>query len=274
MLLNGKTLIYGIIGNPVKHSLSPIIHNMCFKITGINGIYLPFEINNLEDAIKGIKALGIKGLSITLPFKTDVIKYLDEIDSIAKDIGAVNTILNHEGSLVGYNTDWLGAVEALKEVTELEGKKTLILGAGGAARAIAYGLKKSGCNVIITNRSIERAKKLAEDMDCIYLNEPSSDEDIIINATNIGMYPLDNKSPISRDKLKRGMIVMDIVYRPLKTRFLKEAEEVGCTTIDGLSMLLYQGVKQFQIWTGLMPDVSMIKRELNKILENSLYEEN
>lgn len=266
-MLDAFTNVYCIIGNPVRHSLSPIIHNMSFKRAGINSVYLAFEIKNLGDAIKGIKALGIKGVSITIPFKTEVIKYLDEVDPIAKKIKAANTILNRDGSLVGYNTDWLGAVEALREVTELEGKKALILGAGGASRAIAYGLISSNCQLIITNRSLDKAKKLAEEMGCLYSQELTTEVDIVINSTSVGMYPLEEESPLPKCYLKKGMIVMDIVYKPLKTKLLKEAAKAGCITIDGLSMLSYQAAYQFEIWTGIKPDISKIKEDLKNALE-------
>ncbi len=266
-MLDASTSLYGVIGNPVRHSLSPIIHNVSFKRAGINAVYLAFEINNLSDALKGIKALGIRGLSVTIPFKTEVVKYLDEIDPIAKKIKAVNTILNHEGNLLGFNTDWLGALEALKEVTDLDEKKILVLGAGGASRAIVYGLSRAGCQVIITNRSIDRAKELAEEFGCLYLKEPTSEVDIIINSTPVGMYPLENETPLPKHYLRKGMIVMDTVYKPLKTRLLREAEERGCLTINGLSMLSYQGAYQFEIWTGTKPDILKIKEDLINVLE-------
>lgn len=268
-MLNAFTEIYGIIGNPVRHSLSPLIHNMNFKRAGINAVYLAFETNNLCDAIKGIKALGIKGVSITIPFKAEIIKYIDEIDPIAKKINAVNTVLNQGGRLIGYNTDWLGAVEALREVTELEGKKILLLGAGGACRAIAYGLSRNGCQVIITNRSPNKAKELANELGCIYYKRPTLNVDIIVNSTPVGMYPLEEESPLSKVYLRKGMIVMDIVYMPLKTRLLKEAEKHGCITINGLSMLAIQGAYQFEIWTGIKPDIAKIKEDLRKALERS-----
>jgi shikimate dehydrogenase len=268
-MIDSKTALYGIIGNPVRHSLSPAIHNNVFKRMGLNAVYLAFEVNHLEDAMKGIKGLGIRGVSVTIPFKTQVIAFLDEIETVAAKIKAVNTIVNEGGRLVGHNTDWRGALEALEEKVDLKGKKVLLLGAGGTARAIGFGLKGKGSRVIISNRSLDKAHDLAKDLGFVYkpLSSISGPEtDVIINATSVGMSLHDAESPFPKKYLREGMVVMDIVYQPLQTKLLLEAEEQGCLTINGLEMLARQGAAQLEIWTGRKPDVREIKRDLRRAL--------
>jgi len=270
-MIDARTELYGIIGNPVRHSLSPLLHNRAFRRMGVNALYLAFEVIDLKDALRGIKGLGIRGVSVTIPFKTEVVSLLDEVEETARKIGAVNTILNREGRLIGYNTDWHGAMEALEQRVNLSGKKVLLLGAGGAARAIGFGLREKGSQVVIVNRSTDKAKKLAEELGFVYqpwLSVGTLDPEVIINATSVGMYPDDQESPFPKEILKEGMTVMDIVYRPLRTRLLQEAQERGCLTIDGLEMLARQGARQFEIWTGKRPDVKKIKENLYEALRN------
>lgn len=269
-MIDAHTELYGIIGNPVRHSLSPIIHNGVFRRMGLNAVYLAFEVNNLEEAMSGIRELGLRGVSVTLPFKTQILPYLDNIEDVAWKIRAVNTIVNEGGRMIGHNTDLHGALEALEEKVDLKGKRVILLGAGGAARAIGFGLKEKGCQVIIFNRSQNRAKSLAKELGCVH--HPLScfgemNGDILVNATSVGMYPLDAESPIPKEILKEGMVVMDIVYRPLWTKLLREAEERGCLTIDGLEMLARQGAAQLEIWTGRRPEIDEIREDLCWILE-------
>ena len=240
---------------------------------GLNAVYLAFEVNDLQEAISGIRELGLRGVSVTLPFKTQILPYLDNIEGVAWKIRAVNTIVNEGGRMIGHNTDWHGALEALESRVDLKGKRVILLGAGGAARAIGFGLKEKGCQVIIFNRSQNRAKVLSKELGCIY--HPLSclgemDGDILVNATSVGMHPLDAESPIPKEILKEGMVVMDIVYRPLRTRLLREAEEQGCVTIDGLEMLAHQGAAQFEIWTGKRPDALGIKNDLRCVLKDEV----
>ena len=270
-MIDAKTQLYGIIGNPVRHSLSPIIHNGAFQRMGLNAVYLAFEVNDLQEAIHGVRELGLQGVSVTLPFKTQILPYLDQVEGVAWKIGAVNTILNRGGRMIGHNTDWHGALEALGSRVDLKGKRVILLGAGGAARAIGFGLKEKGCQVIIFNRSQNRAKVLAKELGCLQYPLSCLGEmkgDILVNATSIGMHPLDAESPIPKEILKEGMVVMDIVYRPLRTRLLREAEEQGCVTIDGLEMLAHQGAAQFEIWTGKRPDALGIKNDLRYALKD------
>ncbi|MGB9698903.1 MAG: shikimate dehydrogenase [Thermodesulfobacteriota bacterium] len=273
-MIDAYTQVYGIIGNPVKHSLSPIIHNGVFRHLGINAVYLAFEVTNLTKAIEGVRALNIAGLSVTIPFKAEIIPYLDELDELAAQIKAVNTVQNKGGKLFGFNTDWIGASQALKEKNNLTGKKVFLLGAGGAARAIAFGLKKEGCEIFIFNRSPEKGAKLAKELGATYLAEFPSRKalipEIIINATSVGMAPLDDLSPFPARLLQEGMIVMDIVYHPRQTKLLREAKIRGCQTIDGLEMLARQAAAQTEIWTGYKPEIALIKEDLQKALGLSL----
>ena len=269
-MIDAKTELYGIIGNPVRYSLSPIIHNGAFTRMGWNAIYLAFEVKNLREALNGIRGLGIRGVSVTIPFKAEVIPFLDRVESLAGKIKAVNTIANEGGTLIGYNTDCRGALEALEEKVDLNGRRVILLGAGGAARAIGFGLKEKGCEVVIFNRSQNRAEVLAKELG--FMHRPLTsfrdmEGDICVNATSVGMYPFDPKSPVPKEVLRRGMVVMDIVYKPLKTRLLQEAEERGCLTIDGLEMLARQGAAQLEIWTGKRQVVGQIKEDLRIVLK-------
>lgn len=269
-MIDAQTQVYGVIGNPVRHSLSPIIHNGVFRRLGIKAVYLAFEVNDLKKAIDGVRGLGILGLSVTIPFKTAIIPFLDELDELAKEIQAVNTLQNKGGKIVGFNTDWLGAIQALKEKNNLRGRKVFLLGAGGAARAIAYGLKKEGCEIFIFNRSPEKGEKLAKEVGGTYLNKipgrPEFTPDLLINATSVGMAPDEDQSPFPSELLQEGMVVMDIVYHPWETKLLREAKLRGCGTIDGLEMLARQAAAQTEIWTGFKPDIAPIKEDLQKAL--------
>ncbi len=270
-MIDAQTQLYGIIGNPVRHSLSPVIHNGAFRRMGLNAVYMVFEVKDLKEAIDGIRGLGVRGVSVTLPFKTQVIPFLDEVEAVAEKIKAINTIVNEGGKLVGYNTDWHGAIEALEEKIDLKGKRVALIGAGGAARAIGFALKTRECEVIISNRTIGKGVALAKELMC--LHQPLSSigdlrADVIINATSAGMHPYDEESPLPKKVLKKGMTVMDIVYKPLQTKLLREAEERGCLTINGLEMLSRQGAVQLEIWTGESPEVEKIKEDIYQALHS------
>ena len=274
-MIDAQTELYGVIGNPIQHSLSPMIHNGAFKRLHRNAVYLAFEVKDLNEALRGIRGLGVRGVSVTTPFKTGVIPFLDKVEGIGKKIGAVNTIVNREGKLIGHNTDCDGALEALEEKINLKGKKVLLLGAGGAARAISFGLKERDCRLIVSNRSKTRGEALSRELKCHFLPMSSLFEitageleaDILINATSVGMYPRQRETPFPKRLFKEGMMVMDIVYQPLQTRLLREAKARGCLTINGLEMLLRQGVAQLMIWTGRRPDLKQIRGELYKALK-------
>lgn len=268
-MITPHTALYGVFGDPVSHSLSPLIHNAAFAHIGYDAAYLAFRIKDIRAAVSAMKALSMKGASITIPHKIPVMEYLDEIDDMARNIGAVNTIINRDGRLSGYNSDWLGAMRALKEKTEICGKSVGIIGAGGAARAIGFGIRKEGGKTVIINRSVNKGESLAKDIgaEFIPLSEIStSDCRIIINTTPIGMTPNIDATPIPKEMLHKNMMVMDIVYNPLKTRLLKESEEQGCTIIDGLSMFIYQGAFQSELWTGKPAPVELMREVVKQAL--------
>ncbi len=274
-MIDAETELYGVIGNPIRHSLSPMIHNGAFKRLGRNAVYLAFEVKDLEEALRGIRGLGVRGVSVTIPFKTEVIPFLDEVEGLAKKIGAVNTIINRGGKLVGHNTDCDGAVEALEEKIDLKRKRVLLLGAGGAARAIGFGLKERDCRLIVSNRSRKGGEALSRELKGHFLPMSSLfkmtarelEVDILINATSVGMCPRQRETPFPKRLFKEGMMVMDIVYQPLQTRFLREAKARRCLTINGLEMLVRQGVTQLMIWTGRRPNLTQIRDELYKTLK-------
>src|SRR3989339_300175 len=264
--------IYGLIGNPVSHSISPIIHNTLFREMHFNGIYVPFKVDTIGDFMREFRKLDIKGYSVTIPHKETVISHLDAVDPVAKKIGAVNTIVNMDGQLVGYNTDCEAAIKTLEGVgqvsakslgeTYLKGKKVTLVGAGGVARAIAFGLKERQAQITIINRNYGRAQSLARDVGCLArkFDDPLAlDTDILINATPVGMYPKINETPIDMHKLKPDMIVFDTIYNPIETKLLRDAKAQGCRIASGLSMFVHQAAAQFKLWTGKMPSVETIE---------------
>ena len=271
--INQYTELYGVLGNPVKHSLSPLMLNAAFSDKGINAVYLAFESDDVEGAIKGMRALGIKGVSVTIPHKSSVISLLDEVDPMAKDIGAVNTIVNKDGNLIGYNTDAAGALMALEEVVQVAGKSCVIVGAGGAAKAIGYILKKHDVTLTIANRSEERGKTLSKSLDSIYIKPELLEDiyaDILINTTPVGMTPNTDSCPVSEKALKQGMTVMDIIYNPRRTKLLNIATDRGCRIVDGLRMFIYQGAEQFRLWTGQEAPVKLMKKKVEEALYGNL----
>jgi len=262
-MINAKTKIYVLIGNPVEHSLSPVMYNAAFRKLGLNFVYLTLKVKDIEHVIRGIRALDIKGFNVTIPYKVDVMKFLDEIDRTARNIGAVNTVVNYEGFLKGFNTDWIGATKSIEKKIDIKGKKIVILGAGGAARAIAFGIKNKGGKLTVLNRTLKKAKKLSKDVGCNYgsLNDLKDlDCDILINATPVGMYPNENSSLVDRNILKNIDVVFDVVYNPLRTKLLRDAESVGCQIIEGVDMLVLQGAEAFKLWTERNPDVELMKK--------------
>ena len=265
MQINGTTELYGIIGNPVAHSLSPAMHNAAFAALDLNKVYLPFAVHDVPQAIAGLRALGIRGASVTVPHKQAVIPHLDAIDPVAAKIGAVNTLILDGGSLKGLNTDWLGANRALAEKLALPGKRVLVLGAGGSARAIGFGLLEAGAEVALASRTPEKGQALARELGCDWFplaQAQKQSADALVNATSVGMTPGETATPIGQKALARFPVVMDIVYAPLETRLLREAAAAGCQVVDGLAMLLYQGVAQFELWTGRTAPVAVMRQAL------------
>ena len=263
------TRLYCVLGDPVSHSLSPIIHNQAFAHHGIDAVYLAFSPASAQGAAQAIREFGILGASLTLPFKESIMAELDWIDKDAQKIGAVNTIINDGGRLLGYNTDANAAVDPLIP-HGIRGKKVLIVGAGGAARAVAHGIHTHGGDLFISNRSRDRGKALARDFKAEFLSPDLLEEfkpDLIINTTSLGMESNPGLScPLSC--IQGAKVVLDVVYTPLETPLIKAARKQGITAIDGLSMFLAQGAAQFKLWTGKAPDLGKMRQTILKFKEN------
>ena len=270
MIINGSTCLFGILGNPVSHSLSPAMHNAAFKARNIDAVYIPLATAELDTAFAGLKTLPFTGVSVTVPHKVAIIPLLDAIDPVAQKIGAVNTLLfkrRADGRVrcEGANTDWLGANRALEDVIHLEGASVLLLGAGGAARALGFGFMEAGAQVFVHNRTEERGRQLAAQISCEYLTEGElrgHRADICVNATSVGMAPDTDALPIEPEFLSNFRVVMDIVYAPLETRLLHEARERGCTAVSGESMLLYQAAAQWRLWMEDEPPIEAMREAL------------
>lgn len=271
-MINGRTRLFGILGNPVAHSLSPALHNAAFKECRINAVYVPLAASDLEAALGGIKAFSFAGVSVTVPHKVAIMPLLDAIDPVAEKIGAVNTLVfkrKADGRLhcTGLNTDWIGANASLAEAIRLSGASALILGAGGAARAVAFGLQEAGVRVLIHNRSEDRGRKLATQLDCPYLTANELHDlraEILVNATSVGMEPETDAIPLEADLLSNFQVVMDIVYAPVETRLLREAAARGCKTVPGTNMLLYQATAQWRLWLGEEAPVEVMRAALTE----------
>lgn len=286
MKLSYSPHLVGIIGYPLGHTLSPPMHNAAFQYLGLDFIYVPFTIqpDQLAAAIQGIKALNFTGCNVTIPYKEQVIPLLDHLHDSAKMLGAVNTIVNRDGELWGYNTDGRGFLRSLTEESniDLRGKTVLILGAGGAARAVGFTLAKAGIKrLIIANRNYHKVHMLATDIHracqcCTEAVELQADVlksilpsvDILVNSLPLGMYPqVDEMPPIEPEWLKPPLIVCDLIYNPRKTKFLVQAEKRGCQVINGEGMLLYQGAEAFQLWTGQPAPILIMRRILDQYLQ-------
>ncbi|MDF1614205.1 shikimate dehydrogenase [Desulfurivibrio dismutans] len=266
MNISGRTEVYGIIGNPVTHSRSPALHNAAFAATGLDKVYVPLPALDGAAAVAAIRALGIAGASVTIPHKETVIPELDSVDPVAAKIGAVNTIVRRGDQLHGANTDWLGANQALGEALELAGARVLLLGAGGSARAIGFGLLEAGAMVTLASRTPAKGQELARQLGCPWrplAQAAKQPADALVNATSVGMGPMADQSPVAAAALANFPVVMDIVYSPLDTRLLREAAAAGCRCIDGLAMLLYQGAAQFTMWTGQEAPVEVMRQQLS-----------
>ena len=282
--IDGKTKIIGIIGRSIENSLSPLIHNQIILKYSVNFCYLPFQVTetDLAKTIQGIKALNIRGVNITFPYKEKVIEFLDELEESARRIGAVNTIVNNKGFLTGYNTDVIGFKKSLQEDGKfvIKKKKAVILGAGGAARAVVYALLEEEIEEIcIFNRTLEKAKKIKQNLSSFFpksriivfllegenLKEKIEKAHLLVNATSLGMPPRVDNTPLPDEKLFHpNLLVYDLIYHPVRTLFLRQAERAGAKIINGLPMLVYQGIESFYLWTGLKPEgkevLEMIKR--------------
>lgn len=281
MKIKGSTNIVGLIGHPVEHSFSPPMHNAAFKALGMDYAYVAFDVNpeDVKLAIEGADALNIKGFNVTIPHKIEVMKYLDELDEVARLIGAVNTI--DFKNLKGYNTDGIGAIKAIEEVTSVKDKNVVVAGAGGASRAISFYLAKYGAeSLTILNRNADKAQNLAIDVlnsdliDNVKYDSISEiktclkDADILIDTTPLGMDPHVDDEPIVRSEyMHEDLVVFDAVYNPNETVLLKEAIKAGAKPVYGIKMLLYQGAESFKIWTGQDAPVDVMERALRETLK-------
>jgi len=265
-MIDAKTEVCAVIGDPIEHSLSPAIHNAAFAEKGLNRVYVAFQVKDVERAIAGVRGLRLGGLSVTIPHKTSVIRHLDALDPTAENIGAVNTVVvESDGRLVGYNTDGTGALKALQSAgAPLEGADVLLVGSGGAARGIAFTLatqaRLSSLTItgVVESQLIQLVSELKAKtrlpVERLPANQETYEEripqtQILINASPIGMSPRIDETPVPPQLLPPGLTVFDIVYNPLKTRLLSEAEIKGCRTVAGVEMFVWQAVTQFELWT-------------------------
>lgn len=271
--------LYAVIGNPIGHSMSPIMHNDLFSFYQIDASYLPFQIKSedLKDAVDGFKAIGIGGFNVTVPHKTAIIPLLDEVDELAASIGAVNTVVNENGRLKGYNTDGPGFLKGLQAfMSGAASKKILLIGAGGAARAIYFTLAMEKPEAIdIANRTVAKAQSLIDD--CPYsvkseactLDEAGrklGEYDLVVQTTSIGMAPKIADQPLDLSNIKKHSHVCDIIYNPLETKLLQDASNRGANVQNGIDMFVYQGALAFEKWTGIFPDVERMRENVLKQL--------
>ena len=268
-LVTRATRVYGVIGDPVGHSLSPLLHNTGFATRHLNAVYLPFLVHQLGDFLKTIPEFGIRGFSVTIPHKQTILRHLKECEPLAADIGAVNTVVvRRDGSLYGCNTDYVGVLRALQKRIRIKGSRVLIFGAGGSARAAAFALARAGAQVFVCARRESAAKELARAVGGEALPRRAlrtESLDAILNATPVGMHPHEGISPLSARELQ-CRIVMDLIYRPERTELLKIAEQKGIATVTGVNMFLAQGFAQWEIWTGKRaPEAAMRRAVLSAL---------
>jgi shikimate dehydrogenase len=262
-----KTQLCGILLHPAGHTRSPAMHGAAYEALGLDAAYLAFDVPpaGLESALAGLRAVGARQLSISIPHKEAILPLLDEVDQNAREIGAVNTVVLREGRLLGSNTDWLGATTALETRGSLAGRSAVVLGAGGTARALVYGLRRQGAEVSILNRTESRAHDLAREFGLAHAG-PLEDlakleHDVLVNTTSVGLGR--DESPVEPTWLRRGSTVLDAVYSPERTRLLSDAESAGAHTISGKWMLIHQAVAQLEAWTHALHD-----RETRKNITN------
>lgn len=283
--VNGKTRILGVFGFPVEHSLSPAMHNAAIAALGFNYLYIPFSVlpEDIGPAIRSIVSLGIIGVNLTIPHKERVLPFLDRIAPEALAVGAVNTVHNDKGQLVGYNTDGEGFAGPLKALCyELAGKRAVVMGAGGAARSVVFRLVRENAAVTLVNRTLSRANRLAEEarsavagaqVDCLSftdlagLREALAGAELLVNTTSVGMSPHDNDMPpIPPESLHPALLVYDLIYSPRETRLLAVARAAGCKTLNGVGMLVYQGAAAFEIWTSQRPPIDVMQAAVERQL--------
>ncbi len=277
--INAETKVYGVIGDPIGHSLSPVIHNTALLEAGLNAVYVPFRVpaEHLDSFLNDVPAWNLQGLSVTIPHKETVLKKITKLDPAVKGIGAANTLVFKDGNILGYNTDYLAAVEALVYAMQppnydrggLSGKTVLILGSGGAARAIAYELKQRGAQVVLSGRTAERTKQVAEKFGCRSLDwdhRYAITPDVLINCTPIGMHPNVDATPYDKHHFRPFMVVFDTVYNPENTLLLKDARSQGCVVVSGVEMFVRQACMQFKLFTGTDTTPELMQKTLKRAI--------
>ncbi len=268
MPISPRTALCGIALHPAGHTRSPAMHNAAYEALGLDAVYLAFDVlpEALGAAVAGLGALGIRQLSVSLPHKVEVMRHLDEVEETARRIGAVNTVTRRDGKLVGSNTDWLGAVQALERETALEGRRAVVLGAGGTARAVSFGLLERGARVTVLNRTPDKARDLADALGAEAAG-PLADlqgtrHDVLVNTTSVGL--AEDASPVSPTALRAGTVVMDAVYEPERTRLLRDAESVGARIVPGKWMLVYQAAAQLESWIPGRAPIEVMERAFDR----------
>lgn len=285
MQIDQKTRVFGLVGYPLGHSLSPLMHNLAFETMGINAIYLPFPVvpEEISMVVAAAKTLHIQGFNVTIPFKETIIPFLDQVSSVARSCGSVNLVLIRDGQAVGYNTDGSGFLDCLEQEGITVPALVTILGAGGAARAIGYHLAAQGSTTVFLNRTPVRAVNLARDITRITGQDSrgmSWDDkqsigflvrsELVVNTTPLGMYPaIEERPPLDLRVLKAGAVVSDIIYNPITTRFLQEARQLGFKTVGGLGMFVHQGVRSWEMFTGQIAPREVMESRLRSRLEKN-----
>jgi 3-dehydroquinate dehydratase/shikimate dehydrogenase len=277
--INAETEVFGVVADPVGHSLSPQVHNAALRHAGVNAVYVPFRIpaESLDQFLSQATGWGIRGLSVTIPHKESVLRKMAKFDPAAKGIGAINTIIFDDGQMIGYNTDYRAALDSLDRTMQppeydrgpIDGKTVLVLGAGGAARAIVYGLKRRGATVVIASRTMNRAEELAEQMQCRAVEWTARHNvpfDVLVNCTPVGMHPNLDDSPFEKHYLRPLMVVFDTVYNPENTLLVKEARRQGCTVITGVEMFVRQASLQYMLFTGKESPAELMREVLKRAI--------
>jgi shikimate dehydrogenase len=280
-IMDSQTKVCAVIGNPVGHSLSPLVHNAAFQAKNLNFVYLAFPVKNVRAAIEAVRELGMRGLSVTIPHKETVVQYLDEIDPVARRMGSVNTVVNQDGHLFGTSTDGPGAMKALAEAgVDTRDASVVILGAGGAARALGFTLASkggvSGIHIIALQAEKSRLDNLAREIhesssipvsavtfeDREGFQSAVASADLLINCTPVGMHPGVDATPLPNEWHRPDLAVFDIVYTPRRTKLLRKAEEKGAKIVEGLEMFVHQAAIQFELWTGVEAPTDLMRRVL------------
>ncbi len=259
-----------LLGHPVGHSLSPFMHAAALKFLNLAGSYEAWDVSDLKVAVEKLRKEGYRGASVTIPFKRQVMALLEDLDDQARAIGAVNTLIRQGERFLGTNTDWEGLLRALRKKMEIRGKRVVVLGAGGTARAALYGLLSEGGNPVLVNRTEEHGRTLAAEFNCPFYPLAAIGElkgEALINTTPVGMMPNTDASPVPAQVLHHFRLVADVIYNPLQTRLLREAEQAGCAVLSGVEMFVEQGAAQFRLWTAMEPPVDRMRQVVREELE-------